>query len=139
MALPRPRLTLLTLIAVVALLVAARPADACRCLPPSLVKAVRAADVVFVGTIDRVDQTDHAIATVTVRAVWKGAVASEVTVHDSPTSCRRGLTAGDTLVFVARNDHGRFTVRQCDGTQRATPAVERRLTRALGASRTPTP
>lgn len=139
MALPRPRLTLLTLIAVVALLVAARPADACRCLPPSLGKAVRAADVVFVGTIDRVDQTDHAIATVTVRAVWKGAVASEVTVHDSPTSCRRGLTAGDTLVFVARNDHGRFTVRQCDGTQRATPAVERRLTRALGASRTPTP
>ncbi|MBK7072553.1 MAG: hypothetical protein IPH44_09630 [Myxococcales bacterium] len=136
MAPPRPTLTL---IALVALLVAARPADACRCLPPSLSKAARAADVVFVGTIERVDQADHAVATVTVRAVWKGAVASEVKVHDSPTSCRRGLSPGETLVFVARNDHGRFTVRQCDGTQRATAAVERRLTRALGASRAPTP
>lgn len=136
MAPPRPRLAL---VALVALVVAARPADACRCLPPSLGKAVRAADVVFVGTIARVERDDHAIATVTVRAVWKGAVASEVTVHDSPTSCRRGLSPGETLVFVARNDHGRFTVRQCDGTQRATPAVERRLTRALGASRAPNP
>ncbi|MBL8620682.1 MAG: hypothetical protein JNK64_05235 [Myxococcales bacterium] len=134
-----PLRPLLTLVACVVLVVAARPADACRCLPPSLGKAVRAADVVFVGTIDRVERDDHAIATVTVRAVWKGAVASEVKVHDSPTSCRRGLTPGETLVFVARNDHGRFTVRQCDGTQRATAAVERRLTRALGASRAPTP
>ena len=122
-----------------ALVVVARPAAACRCLPPPLGKAVRAADVVFVGTIARVDVTDHAIATVSVRAVWKGAVASEVQVHDSPTSCGRGLTAGETLVFVARTDHGRFTVRQCDGTQRATDAVERRLTRALGTARAPTP
>lgn len=134
-----PLRPLLTLVAVIAMVVGARPADACRCAPPSLGKAVRAADVVFVGTIDRVERDDHAIATVTVRAVWKGAVASVVKVHDSPTSCRRGLRPGEALVFVARNDHGRFTVRQCDGTQRATPAVERRLTRALGASRAPTP
>ena len=53
-----------------ALVVVARPAAACRCLPPPLGKAVRAADVVFVGTIARVDVTDHAIATVGVRAVW---------------------------------------------------------------------
>ena len=134
-----PPRSFLPLIAVLALVAAARPAAACRCAPPSLGKAVRAADVVFVGTIARVETADHGIAIVTVRSVWKGAVASEVKVHDSPTSCRRGLTPGEALVFVARNDHGRFTVRQCDGTQRATAAVERRLTRALGAPRAPTP
>lgn len=126
-------------VVVLSLIIGVRPADACRCLPPSLGKGARAADVVFVGTIERVDKDDHAIATVTVRAVWKGAVAGVVTVHDSPTSCRKGLTAGDTLVFMARIDHGRFTVRQCDGTQRTTAKVEARLTRLLGASRSPTP
>ena len=126
-------------VVVLSLVVAVRPAAACRCLPPSVATGARAADVVFVGTIERVDVDDHAIATVTVRAVWKGAVAAAVTVHDSPTSCRKGLTAGDTLVFMARIDRGRFTVRQCDGTQRATAAVEQRVTRLLGASRSPTP
>ena len=125
------------IVVVLSLVVGARPADACRCLPPSLAKGARAADVVFVGTIERVDVDDHAIATVTVRAVWKGAVAEVVKVHDSPTSCRKGLAAGDTLVFMARIDHGRFTVRQCDGTQRATAAVEQRLDRALGGARPP--
>jgi hypothetical protein len=128
-----PLRPLLTVIAV------ARPADACRCLPPRLAKAARAADLVFVGTIDRVERTDHAVATVTVRAVWKGAVASEVTVHDAQTTCERGLVAGETLVFVARLDHGRFTVRRCDGTQPATDRAERELTRRLGAPRAPTP
>lgn len=126
-------------VVLVSLAVGARPAAACRCLPPSLARGARAADVVFVGTIARVEVDDHAVATVTVRAVWKGAVAGTVTVHDAPTSCRRGLTAGDTLVFMARLDQGRFTVRQCDGTQRASATVEQRLTRLLGAARTPPP
>lgn len=128
-----------TALAVTALAVTARPADACRCLAPPLARAVRAADVVFAGTVGKVEVTDHAQAVVHVRAVWKGAVAADVTIHDSPTSCRRGLTEGAALVVVGRWIEGRLTVRQCDGTQAAAPAVERRLTRLLGAPRDPTP
>ena len=107
-------------VVVLSLVVAVRPAAACRCLPPSVATGARAADVVFVGTIERVDVDDHAIATVTVRAVWKGAVAAAVTVHDSPTSCRKGLTAGDTLVFMARH-RGRRAARDPAARRLALP------------------
>ncbi|MBK9032730.1 MAG: hypothetical protein IPL61_15920 [Myxococcales bacterium] len=134
-----PVRALAVVVAVSSSLATAGPADACRCLTPSLARTTRAADVILVGTLTEVEITDHAIATVTVRAVWKGAVAETVQIHDSPTSCRRGLAAGTTLVIMARRDGDRLTVRQCDGTQAATPALERRLTRRLGAPHPPTP
>lgn len=134
----RPRTLAVALMAVFAL-VAARPAAACRCLTPSLPRVLAAADVVLVGTVRRVDVGDHAIATVVVEGVWKGAVGATVELHDSPTSCRRGFTAGQRLIVMARRDGDRLTVRQCDGTQRATATVERRITRRLGAPRAPTP
>lgn len=129
-----PIRSLAVVVAVLVSLALTGPAAACRCLTPSLARTTAAADVVLVGTLTRIDA---ATATVAVRAVWNGQAAATVTIHDSPTSCRRGLPDGATLVIMARRDGDRLTLRQCDGTQRATPALERRLTRRLGAPRAP--
>ncbi len=133
---------LVAVLAVVLTLVAASPpAAACRCLTPGLARAAADADVVFVGTVTAVDAPTAgggAVGAVAVDRVWKGQVGATVALHDSPTSCRRGLTAGQRLVVMARRDGDRLTVRQCDGTQRATAKVERSLTRRLGAPRPPT-
>ncbi|MBP8808103.1 MAG: hypothetical protein KBG48_27285 [Kofleriaceae bacterium] len=125
---------------IVALVIAPPVADACRCRPPAPAKAAAGADVVFVGTVTAVDAPAvgrGVVGTVAVDRVWKGQVGTTVSIHDSPTSCGRGLTAGERLIVMARRDGDRLTVRQCDGTQRATAKVERLLTRRLGAPRAP--
>jgi hypothetical protein len=117
------------------------PADACKCLQPSAKAAVRQADAVFWGEVTAVTEGKAGSEiTVEVKGVWKGTVASSVTVHSNNTSCtilNVGLKAGKRWVFAARERGGELHVRQCDGTRRATAKAIAAFDRVAGSAAAP--
>ena len=118
-----------------ALVLLARPSDACKCVHPSAVGAVKHAKVAFVGEITAIRGSTFEV---TVTEVFRGTVAATVTVETSASSCglvTGGADVGETWLFVSKTGALRF--RQCDGSRRATRKVMKRLHAALGAGTAP--
>lgn len=125
--LPRMRATFVLLAAL--LIAFTAPGDvAASCIqPPPIEEAIRAADVVFVGTVTGVANRDRT-ATVLVDEVWKGPdMAPTVRVLGGPedentgSSVDRTYTAGTRYLFVVQIDQGRLSDNACSSTQEMTP------------------
>lgn len=108
-------------LASLALLAAPRPVAA-RCVEPAPIEeAVRAADVVIVGTVTAVAE-EGTRATVHVEEIWRGpALEPEVVVWGGPgggrTSVDRTFEAGIRYLFtITVGENGRLTDSQCSST-----------------------
>lgn len=127
---PRALIVLVTLAA----LVLARPADACKCAPPSLKKSVAAAVTIFAGEVTAIDE---GAITVAVSLVWKGEVGATTIVYNADTSCRLFLAVGQRVVLLPRLVGGKPEIRQCEHSGRDTPALRARLSLAAGQPHPP--
>jgi hypothetical protein len=128
-------------LALLALLLVPRPSDACKCVHPSAVGAVKRAKVAFVAEITAIHPGKGGRNTrfeLRVTEVFRGSVGEVITVEGTSSSCglvTGGADAGETWLFVSKTGDLKF--RQCDGSRRATKAVMKRLHKALGAGVAP--
>ena len=109
-----------------AITVAAAPAGACSCAPPTEAEAFERADAVFIGSVEQIyeartgDSTNPEVVVMTVTDVYKGDVTSTqgiVTAADE-ASCGRDFVIGEAyLVFAASADDGFYESALCDGTR----------------------
>ena len=103
--------------------VAAGPAFACTCMPPTPARAYSGADAVVLGRI--VSVAEHgpfgAQATFAVQQAWKATVQSTIqVVTDGP--CAASLPLGqEQLVFLGRIEGG-YATGACSGNQRGEDA-----------------
>lgn len=120
--------TAIAALVALALLAAPRPVAA-RCVEPvPIEKAVRAADVVIVGTVTAVAE-EGTRATVHVEEIWRGpALAVEVVVWGGPggrSSVDRTFVAGTRYLFTITIDAaGRLGDSQCSSTTEWDPKLE---------------
>lgn len=105
------------------------PVDA-RCAPPPTIhEAIRAGDVVVVGTVTAVAQEGR-LATVTVEEIWGGrmlpaTVAVRGGPGDGPTSVDRTFVAGTRYLFTLGFDaDGQLTDSACSSTIEWGPKLE---------------
>jgi hypothetical protein len=87
-----------------ALALAPSASASCAALPP-LEKSLTAAEVVFVGTVTRLEH-DARVATFRVEEVWKGAVGSTVVVNGSDVSVK-GLEDAERRGLGIESSEGR--------------------------------
>jgi hypothetical protein len=120
------RIALAAAAALVILVVAARPAEACRCMPPAPpAEALAAVDAVFVGQVAEVKTVD-ATGTGRVEVVleveewFKGGRGprAEVITAASSAACGFTFTQGRSyLVYAGQRDEGTLQVSLCSRTR----------------------
>lgn len=129
---PRPgrRTVSVLVLTVLAVLAAgtsgASPAWACSCEPADLTRPPQAGDAVAIGRITG-GPPSNVLATlgpdadepswdVTVEAVYRGRVATEIEVHTDRSSCAMPLAPGTTYLLTLERSWGRWTTAPCLGT-----------------------
>jgi hypothetical protein len=125
----------------IGLLAAPERSHACRCVHPTVTTAVKHADLVFWGTIMKIEPrgTTREL-TVHVRGVWKGSTATSIVVVTPSTSCgliTGGAKLGASWLFTARRAGNEVRVRQCDGSRIASVAARASVDAVLGPARQP--
>jgi hypothetical protein len=139
------------LVVIVLCLLAARPADACRCADPSLGDAAATAKIAFVGRIAKVDhhktcepgheKDDWCVHwdtyDVDVEDVWKGTVSAHVVVSGaggcgdcSLHELGKNVVGQRWLIFAQAVP---VKLRICSGIRRATDAATAYMTKKYGA------
>ncbi len=126
-------------------LVAVSPAvaHACSCATATTAQYADGADVVFTGTLTDVvppprrpimSSGDPATLRFRVSSVSKGEAreTTEVTTAVSGSSCGIGDLPVDREYVVFAHGSDTLSVGLCDGTARATPALQKQVERALG-------
>jgi hypothetical protein len=112
------------------------PAQACSCLGPGpSSEAFRQADLVFVGTVSRVDGpnpwtrvnadglvgfglgNEAPVTTFDVGKVFKGVSARELTITGDRTNCDIRFTPGEAWLVYASSRDGRVTTHKCTRTR----------------------
>lgn len=90
-------------------------AIACKCEEKSEEVHFKEADAVFVGEVVKVD--DHkGVAAVGVTRTWKGLKESSVYIYTNKTSCGFDFIEGQTYLFYAQKQKGKYTVGACSGS-----------------------
>lgn len=135
------RLLLLALLALSCVLVSQSPAVACDEAPESLARELRAADLVFAGTITEVAgepgrrgaRVTYSVATT---RSWRGDVQETMSVSAPPTVAACGIPSakvGDQWLFLATPDApGTAVTRSSDGTRPIDDRVRRIVVDRLG-------
>ena len=123
-------LALAILLATIAPALAVGPAYACSCAAPEAGRSVGVADVVVVGTVDRIDaprdrpdggwsSTDPVGFTVSAERYLKGAGGPVLTVNTARSGASCGalevLDEGERHVLLLQADEGAYTTGLCDG------------------------
>ncbi|MFT4975622.1 MAG: hypothetical protein ACI8S6_001509 [Myxococcota bacterium] len=105
------------------LLALLQSAHACTCGLPTVPEALARADAVFRATVVSVERGSHPMlssstTTMVVREVWKGEVASRVSLG-SGGWCGIESLPEDTewVVFATRTDNGSLVINACSGTE----------------------
>jgi hypothetical protein len=143
------------LVAMVALVVSSRPADACKCATPSLATAAARAKIVLVGTIAKVNEdrrcdprhptwcTSSFTYEVTVEGVFKGSAGKTIRIDAghgrgdcSPGSLGKHAV-GQRWLVLSTSTQAPLFIHMCGGTQRATTANLDTLAKQLGAPKAP--
>jgi len=110
---------------------------ACRCQAADAERQAARADVVFVGTVDKVTAQGRGYRyDVTATHAYKGAVDRRTSVSSAarPSACGLGeLKVGKDYLFLARGDAPPYTTTTCDGSGPANPDRITRLEALLGA------
>lgn len=131
------RATLALLFALTGLVVGvSTPAFACTCKVADLDRQTAKADVVFVGTVEKVTDAGGYEYVVTATHVYKGAVDRRTSVRDTPTAkgCRLGeLKVGKDYVFLAKGDTAPYAADSCSGSGGANPERIAAIEALLGA------
>lgn len=130
------KLKLLAPVSITFVLGVAGPASASCVMPPPTGKAVREAEIAFIGTVTATSNHDR-WATVAVEEIWKGedldpVVEIKAGPADPPgpggvaSSVERTFQEGVRyLFFPYRKPNGTFTDSACSNTTRFTPDLER--------------
>ena len=101
------------LLAILALALAARPAEPCTgCKPPTVAKLFSESVRVYAGTVASVDKNKLVI---TVDTVWKGDVAAQQTFG---TSCWFALKPNTKLIIMDRGGKPMYWISECLGVSR---------------------
>lgn len=113
--------TLLAILASGSLTLHAQQVFACRCKEPVAKLAYRAADVAVLGKIVSAESSagggDETTYVVEVSEWWKQSVENKITVQSS-TTCRFEAQVGARYVlFLKRNQQGRFETAMCMGNR----------------------
>jgi len=120
----------IVLAATAALLAAADPARACRCLPPPPpLEELADSDAVFSGTVAAVELDETGLVRhikFEVANCWKGGVGALVEIQTSASgaSCGRGFVIGVEYLVYATGPGGALHVSLCDRTKRLEFAQE---------------
>lgn len=132
------RAALAFLLALSGLVVSTEAASAaCRCQAADAERQAARADVVFVGTVDKVTAQGRSYRyDVTAAHAYKGSVdrRTSLTSAARPSACGLGeLKVGRDYVFLARGDAPPYSTTTCDGSGPATSERISRLEALLGA------
>lgn len=131
-------LILALVLALSGLVVATETATAaCRCQAADAERQAQRADVVFVGTVDKVTEQPRSYRyDVTATHAYKGTVDRRTSVASAAqaSACGLGeLKVGKDYVFLARGEAPPYTATTCDGSGPANPDRITRLEALLGA------
>ncbi|WP_210651101.1 hypothetical protein [Nocardioides sp. SYSU D00065] len=109
---------------------------ACTCRQGQLEQQVSRADVVFLGTVDRVQQQGDGHAyEITASRTYQGTPerTTEVVSAGGRNACGLGaLDVGDSFVFLATGTAAPYEADSCGGTSVANPATVERVEALLG-------
>lgn len=110
---------------------------ACTCKQGELAQQVKRADVIFIGTIDRVDtQGDGHTYDVTASRAYQGTPERSTQVESAGgrNACGLGaLDVGATYVFLATGTEAPYAADSCGGTSVANPTKVDKIEKLLGA------
>ena len=118
------------------LAVTAPASAACTCRQGQLEQQVERADVVFIGTIDKVEPAgDDYTYDITASRAYQGTPERSTQVFSAggPAACGLGeLEVGTTYVFLATGDAAPYDADSCGGTAVANPTKVEKVEALLG-------
>lgn len=116
--------------------VSAPASAACTCKQGELAQQVKKADVVFIGTIDKVEsQGDGFIYDITASRAYQGTPERSTQVESvgGRNACGLGeLGVGTTYVFFATGAEAPYAADSCGGTSVANPTKVQKIEKLLG-------
>jgi hypothetical protein len=141
--------------AAIVVVLASRPAHACKCSSPSLASSAANANVVFVGTIAKVHEdkqchpqhadwcTSSFKYEIAVEGVFKGSVGKRVTIDagHGRGNCSMGSlgkhAVGKQWLVLSSSTQAPYFIKLCGNTQPATAEKLAALAKQLGAPKLP--